>query len=422
MKLETLAGYASAAFLTLLGVTDPSGSVAAGKSEPTSASTAALATERAARPPATSDLGEWVGVYPFSEFFEPDQFYEYRIAIQDRSGASLIVANGHMTCYRLNGIAKAAGANKVNIYYESDALGCSSQKSFSKGNLLVSIERKPKGYVLHWEALSAEGPPSPTVYRQDQGIAEDGKKFEGPYLGEGFFNRISPGGRCGYELRYLVFYNINPQVATKVNDALRAVAGVPSAEEMKKCDEAQRREPPAEAGPRYCKDAREVAWLNGDRIGSVQVQLSEWWPCAHSLDQEMTFNERGLTFDLKTGRFFTYNDLFRPKSCLQVDKLIFGFLAGKMKPAGIDYPWAQFLKDKKDAYEFCLWTNVNDRRLVTLKILDFPDEWFRERVSVHGGLEPELPLDQLKSYASPDGPLALLFSGSKQASTESNLK
>ena len=59
---------------------------------------------------------------------------------------------------------------------------------------------------------------------------------------------------------------------------------------------------------------------------------------------------------------------------------------------------------------------------MTLKILDFPDEWFSERVSVHGGLEPELPLDQLKSYASPDGPLALLFSGSKQTSTESNLK
>jgi hypothetical protein len=57
----------------------------------------------------------------------------------------------------------------------------------------------------------------------------------------------------------------------------------------------------------------------------------------------------------------------------------------------------------------------------TLRILDFPDEWFTERVSMHGGLEPELPPDQPKSYASPDGPLALLFSGSK-ASTESNLK
>ena len=121
---------------------------------------------------------------------------------------------------------------------------------------------------------------------------------------------------------------------------------------MKECDEAQRREPPAEAGPRYRKDAREVAWLNGDRIGSVQVQLYEWWPCAHSLDQEMTFNERGLTFDLKTGRFFSYSDLFRPESRGQVNKLIFHFLAGKMKPAGIDYPWAQYLKDKKDAYEF----------------------------------------------------------------------
>ena len=107
---------------------------------------------------------------------------------------------------------------------------------------------------------------------------------------------------------------------------------------MKECDEAQRREPPAEAGPRYRKDAREVAWLNGDRIGSVQVQLYEWWPCAHSLDQEMTFNERGLTFDLKTGGFFSYSDLFRPESRGQVNKLIFNFLAGKMKGAGIDYP------------------------------------------------------------------------------------
>jgi len=70
----------------------------------------------------------------------------------------------------------------------------------------------------------------------------------------------------------------------------------------------------------------------------------------------------------------------------------------------------QFLKDKKDTYEFCLWTSVNDRRLVTLKILDFPDEWFRERVSMNGGLEPELPLNQLRAYTSPDGPLALLLS------------
>ena len=177
----------------------------------------------------TPDLSEWVGVYPFSEFFEPNQFFEYRIVIQDGGGAPLIVADGHLTCYRLHGIAKAAGANTVNIYYESNALGCTPESSFSKGDLLLSIERKPKGYVLHWK----------------------------------------------------------------------------------------------------------------------------------------------------------------------------------------DYPWAQLLTDKKETYEFCLWTNVNDRRVVTLRILDFPDEWFSERVSAHGGLEPELPLDQLKSYASPDGPLALVLSGSK---------
>jgi hypothetical protein len=304
------------------------------------------------------NLQEWVGVYPFSDFFEPAEFYEYRIAIQDRSGASLITANGHMTCYRLNATAKAAAANKINIYYESDGIGCQSQQSFSKADLLLSIEKKSKGYLLHWEAFSPDGAPSATVYREDEGIAEDGRKLEGPYWGEGFFNRVSPGGVCGYDLRHLIFYNIDPQIAQQVNSALRSAAGVPSVEEMKRCDEVQQREPAVDKGPRYCKKAREVAWLNGGRIGSVGIQLTESWPCALSPDQEATFAERGLTFDIKTGRRFTYSDLFRPESRSQVDKLIFGFLAGKMKRAGVDYPWAQFLKDKKADYEFCLWTNA----------------------------------------------------------------
>ena len=110
----------------------------------------------------------------------------------------------------------------------------------------------------------------------------------------------------------------------------------------------------------------------------------------------MAFGERGLTFDINTGRFFSYSDLFRPESRGQVDKLIFSFLAGKMKQVGIDYRWEQFLKDKKETYEFILWSKTYDRCLVTLKILDFP----------YGGFAPELPLDQLKNYANPDGPLA----------------
>jgi hypothetical protein len=168
----------------------------------------------------------------------------------------------------------------VNIYYESDGTGCQPEKSFSKGTLLLSIERGSKSYVLHWEALSPDSSRSSTVYREDQGIADDGRKRRSPYWGEGFFNGISPAGLCGYDLRHLVFYNINPQAQAVINNALRAAAGVPSAEEMKQCDDAQQREPPAEKGPRYCKVAQEVAWLNGGRIGSVEIQLSESWPCA----------------------------------------------------------------------------------------------------------------------------------------------
>jgi hypothetical protein len=134
----------------------------------------------------------------------------------------------------------------------------------------------------------------------------------------------------------------------------------------------------------------------------------------------MAFGERGLTFDINTGRFFSYSDLFRPEGRPEVDKLIYSIFAGKMKRAGIDYPWAQFLKDKKESYEFCLWTNVRDRRLVTLKILDFPADWFAEHVNMNGGLEAELPLDQLKNYANPDGPLAVLLP--QRAPTESNSK
>jgi hypothetical protein len=64
---------------------------------------AALGSPAQTRPASKSDLAEWVGVYPFSEFFQPDIFYDYYIVIQDASGASLIIANGHMTCYRLKG-------------------------------------------------------------------------------------------------------------------------------------------------------------------------------------------------------------------------------------------------------------------------------------------------------------------------------
>jgi len=383
---------------------------------------ASLVSPAQTRPAPTADLAEWVGVYPFSEFFQPDIFYEYHVVVQDTSGASLIIADGHMTCYRLNGTAKPAGANKVNIYYESDGIGCQSQQSFSKGTLLLSIERRSKSYVLHWEALSPDTSRSAIVYREDQGIADDVRKRKSPYWGEGFFNGISPGGLCGYDLRHLVFYNINPQAQAPINSALRAAAGVPTAEEMKQCDDAQQREPPAEKGPRYCKVAREVAWLNGGRIGSVEIQLSESWPCTESPHQEMAFSEHGLTFDINTGRFFSYSDLFRPEGRPEVDKLIYSFFAAKMKRAGIDYPWAQFLKDKKESYEFCLWTNVRDRRLVTLKILDFPHDWFAERVNLMaGGLEPELPLDQLKDYANLDGPLALL-PPLKRVSMESDSK
>jgi hypothetical protein len=123
-----------------------------------------------------------------------------------------------------------------------------------------------------------------------------------------------------------------------------------------------------------------------------------------------------VTFDLKTGRFFSYSDFFRPESRGEVDKLIFNFFAGKMKQVGIDYPWAQFLKDKKETYEFCLWSKTYDRRVVTLKILDFPSDWFSERVrALYGGLQPELRLDKLRDYADPGGPLAPLLSR-KQAS------
>jgi hypothetical protein len=57
----------------------------------------------------------------------------------------------------------------------------------------------------------------------------------------------------------------------------------------------------------------------------------------------------------------------------------------------------------------CLSSNAYVRWVVTLIILDFPNEWFAERVSSNGGLERGLPLDQLKGYANPDGPLALLL-------------
>ena len=83
-----------------------------------------------AQPPARTDLREWVGVYPFSEFFQPDESFEYRIVILDASGASLIIGNGYQTCYRLNGTAKAAGGNKVNIYYKSAAVGCTGESGF----------------------------------------------------------------------------------------------------------------------------------------------------------------------------------------------------------------------------------------------------------------------------------------------------
>ena len=202
---------------------------------------------------------------------------------------------------------------------------------------------------------------------------------------------------------------------------------------MKKCDEAHRREPQAENGPPYCKEAQEFTWVNqeftsvnGDRIHNVLVQLTEFAP---SYPGPGTLSQRVVTFDLKTGRVFNYSDLFRPESRGEVDKLIFSSLAGQMKQQfGIDYPWAQFLKDKKETYEFQLVTrgearasNVNDPRLVTLTILDFPDEWFNQRAGMIVGLEPHLSLDQLKSYANPGGPLALLLPR-KQASTETNSK
>jgi hypothetical protein len=58
---------------------------------------------------------------------------------------------------------------------------------------------------------------------------------------------------------------------------------------------------------------------------------------------------------------------------------------------------------------------MRDSRLTSLRILDFPDEWFNERVKMNGGLEPELPLDQLTDYANPDGPLTPLLFWRKQS-------
>ena len=124
----------------------------------------------------------------FSEFFEPDLYIEYHIVILDARGASQIFGKGHTTCVRLNAVAEAAGKNKVNIYYESDAVGCPAPfvQIFSKGDLLLSIERASRGYLLRWKALAPTPTPQPLIYREDQGITKDGRKSEGPFWGKGF--------------------------------------------------------------------------------------------------------------------------------------------------------------------------------------------------------------------------------------------
>jgi hypothetical protein len=62
--------------------------------------------------------------------------------------------------------------------------------------------------------------------------------------------------------------------------------------------------------------------VNGDRIGSVLVQLTESTPCTSG----EALTQHGLTFDLNTGRFFDYSNLFRSEGRGLVDKLIFSFL------------------------------------------------------------------------------------------------
>ena len=126
-------------------------------------------------------------------------------------------------------------------------------------------------------------------------------------MGEGFFNHVSPGGACGYDLQYVVIYNVNPPTAARINSAVRAAAGVPGYREMEECDEARPvaltpPHHPAETGPRYCKGAEEFVGMHGDRIANIVVQLSEG-PCDPLSNQESTFSQQRLTVDLKTGTF-----------------------------------------------------------------------------------------------------------------------
>jgi hypothetical protein len=79
------------------------------------------------------------------------------------------------------------------------------------------------------------------------------------------------------------------------------------------------------------------------------------------------------------------------------------FLTGKMKQVGIDYAWEQSLKDEKETHEFCLWSKTYDRWLVTLRILDFPDQWFGVRVSLRAGLSRYCRWISLKATRVPAG-------------------
>jgi hypothetical protein len=118
---------------------------------------------------------------------------------------------------------------------------------------------------------------------------------------------VSPGGACGYDLQYVVFYSINPLIATQINNTVRVAAGVPSYGEMEECDQAHpvALAPPhhlAETSPRYCKGAEEFIGVYDDRIARIIVQLFEG-PCDPFYDQKTTFSQQRLTVDLKTGTF-----------------------------------------------------------------------------------------------------------------------
>jgi hypothetical protein len=81
MKLETLTTSNLVAHLSLLAGSALAGLLASAVAASRSHLSHGSEGEYCDRPATTSDLGEWVGVYPLSEFSEPHIFFEYRIVI-----------------------------------------------------------------------------------------------------------------------------------------------------------------------------------------------------------------------------------------------------------------------------------------------------------------------------------------------------